>query len=303
MGGQPQRVAVVGNTSHGLSLIANGLPWRDGDEIVVSPQEFPSNHLIWQQQCARGARIVDLPMDHGCLTAEGLARVISPRTRVVAISHVQYHNGFRADIAAMARVARDHGALLVVDGTQSIGAMEFDLDGWDVDALVVSAHKWMLCPKGIGLMLLSARAFDRIAVTIPGWQSVNDRFAFRRQLDFLPTAARFESGTENAPGRFALAARLSEIRALGTDTIAARILALRDRLARGLPQGWTPTSPDQGRSGILTVRGAGDAEAVVQRLEARGIRTSARGGAVRISPHVYTTEEEIDLLLDTMAQG
>ena len=144
LGAAEDRIAFIGNTSHGLSMIANGLDWHAGDQIVVSDQEFPSNFLIWAAQVAKGAALVNLPLRGGCLTPEALAEVITARTRVVAISHVQYHNGSRADIAAMADTVHRHDALLVVDGTQSIGAMQFDLDGWGADALVFSAHKWML---------------------------------------------------------------------------------------------------------------------------------------------------------------
>lgn len=303
-GADPARVAFVGNTSHGLSLIANGLSWRPGANIVVAPDEFPSNHLIWQQQRARGAALRDFVAEDGRLTPDALARVIDADTQVVALSHVQFHNGFRADLAALGEIARHHGAMLVVDGTQSAGAMAFDLDGWGVDALVFSAHKWMLCPKGIGMMLLSPRALDEIAVTAPGWQSVNDRFAFRRTLDFLPSAARFEPGTENAPGRFAIDARLGEIATLGPAQIAARVIGLRDRLAAAVRgSGWQVTSPDapSARSGILTIRhDRVETGQALARLDAAGIRASARGGALRLSPHVYNTEQDCDRFVDVL---
>lgn len=306
LGAAPERIAFIGNTSHGLSLIANGLDWQHRDQVILSNKEFPSNYLPWLQQQDAGVELVNLPLVNGCLTPGALADVITPRTRVVAISHVQYHNGFRADIAGLARVARAHDALLVVDGTQSIGAMQFDLDGWDADALVFSGHKWMLCPKGIGLMVLSERALERIKVTIPGWQSVNDRFAFRRELDFLPSAARFESGTENAPGRFALECRLQEILNHGPDQIEDRILTLRDQIADAFQaDGWQITSPGgPSRSGIVTARRDGiDPGALSKDLEAEGIRTSARGGALRVSPHAYNTKDEIDRFAEAIARA
>ncbi len=324
-GAAPDRVAIVQNTSHGLSLIANGIDWRQDDNIIVSDQEFPSNYLPWLRQTSQpqtsqpqtsqpqtsqpqtsqpgpGAQIRNFPLQNGRLTADTLSGIIDDRTRVVALSHVQFHNGFRADIAAIAEIARAHDALTVIDGTQSLGVMQFDLDAWGADALVFSAHKWMLCPKGIGLMLLSPRALDQIDVTVAGWQSVNDRFAFNRTLDFCATAARFESGTELAPGIFAMARRLQQIEAIGTAPMARRAIDLRNRAADGLrSRGWDITSPGEqdAHSSILTARHpTEDPEAIVTRLEQAGIRTSSRGGALRISPHIHNSEDEIDLLLD-----
>lgn len=303
-GAAPDRVAFIQNTSHGLSLIANGIDWQDGDQIVVSSQEFPSNFLPWLRQQSRGAKITDFPLVDGRLTPESLAEVITPRTRLVALSHVQFYNGFRADIAGLARVARANGAFLTVDGTQSIGAMEFDLDGWGADALVFSAHKWMLCPKGIGMMLLSQRMLDALDVTVAGWQSVNDRFAFNRTMDYLTSAAKFESGTENGPGIFAITQRVAQLKALGTNAIAAQIISLTTRLADGLAaDGWVVTSPDGAneRSGIVTARHpAQDADQIVDRLQNHGIRASARGGALRLSPHVHNTLDEIEQTLQVL---
>ena len=297
-GAAPERIAFVQNTSHGLSLIANGLPMQRDDQIVVSSQEFPSNYLPWLRQ---NTQVIDFPLNQGRLTAETLASALTDKTRLVALSHVQFHNGYRADLASLARVTRQSDAFLIVDGTQSIGAMEFDLDGWGVDALVFSSHKWMLCPKGIGMMLLSQRLLDVLAVTVVGWQSVNDRFAFNRTLDLLPSAARFESGTENAPGIFAIAERLSQLEALGSSVIAQRVMDLATSLANGLrDDGWTVTSPGNPaeRSGIVTARHPSLAvDQVVANLERQDIRASARNGALRLSPHIHNTHSEIEQAL------
>ena len=163
----------------------------------------------------------------------------------------------------------------------------------------------MLCPKGIGLMALSSRAMERISLTTIGWQSVTDRLAFRRELDFLPTAAKFEPGTENLPGRFAIAERMAQIQRDGTAAIEVAVLDRRDQVAEALKSlGWQITSPNgAARSGIVAARHPGlAAQTIVHRLEESGVRTSARHGALRVSPHAYTNQDDIRWMVSVLSR-
>lgn len=303
--GMAKQIAYIQNTSHGISLIANGLPWQAGDNVLVPAQEFPSNYLVWQALQQRGVEVRHIPAVNGRLTADQVRPLIDQRTRVVTLSHVQYYNGFRVDLAPIGELCRRHDALLVVDGTQSIGAMTLDTAVCGVDVLVVSAHKWMMGPLGIGFMALSPRAMAQVNVTIVGWLSVSDPFDFTRDKQLLPDANRFESGTENAAGKYGLLARLQQIEALGAIVIERRVLFLTDRLCANLQaNGFQVTSPrrEGEKSAIVTfVHEQIPGDQLLDKLQKANIIASLRPGGIRISPHYYNSEEEIDLIVACLA--
>ena len=302
VGATPESVAWVQNTSHGISLIANGLGLGAGDNVVISAAEFPSNTLPWLRLADSGVDIRRVAPDAGRMTPDAVRPAIDGHTRVLALSHVQYWNGHRCDVAALGTLCRERDILFVVDGTQSIGAIRLDMAEAGVDALVVSAHKWMLGPLGIGFMALGPRAIERVDVTIPGWLAVNEPFAFRNVLDYLPDARRFEPGTENAGGICGLVERLREIDEYGIAAIEARVLGLIEAVAEGALRrdAGVDLHPTMGeRSGILTfrLRGADNAAAVRHLLERR-VRVSLRNGAIRVSPHYYNDETDIAALFE-----
>ncbi len=298
VGARPERIAYVQNTSHGLSLVADGINWREGDNVVVPAAEFPSNYLVWKSLQSKGVVLRPWPFVEGRLTTDGLQGLVDARTRVVAISQVQFFNGFKCDLAAFGAICQRHNALRVVDGTQSVGAMAIDIAATGVDALVVSAHKWMLGPLGIGFMALSDRAFERIEVHFLGWLSVKEPFQFRRDLDLLSTAERFEPGTKNSAGIYGLTTRLEEIEEIGLEVMEDRILALNDGFAEAVRKmGYVIDSPwgAYERSGILTFKHPTIAsKTLLQRLVKAGIQASLRSGKIRISPHYYNSEAEME---------
>ena len=306
VGSDAHNIAYVQNTSHGLSLVALGLDWREGDNLVVCAQEFPSNYLCWIQLASKGVEIRQVSSPHGTLTADLLRDAVDSRTRVVAVSHVQFYSGFKVDLAAVAELCRPYGALLVVDGTQSIGAVKIDVKTAGVDVLVASAHKWIMGPRGIGIASFSDRALEQIKPVIVGWLSVNDPFAFHRTLDYLPDARRFESGTPNGSGMFGLAERLAMLDELGVDWVENRILNLNAMVIEQAKQrGLKPVYEFQraSRSGIALVQKDGvPASEILAALNVNKIYASVRNGAIRIATHYYNTEEEIAQIIDVMAR-
>jgi selenocysteine lyase/cysteine desulfurase len=272
---------------------------------VIPAQEFPSNYLCWLQLEAQGVEIRRVEAVNGEIHLDDLQAAVDSRTRVVTVSHVQYYSGFRVDLAKVAAVCRDHGTLLIVDGTQSIGALRLDVSQSGVDVLVVSGHKWMLAPRGIGFMSFSERALSSIKPRILGWLSVREPFSFRREIDPLPGADRFEPGTPNGAGIFGLAERLSQIDELNPRSIENRIAALNTRLFQRCKQ--MSLEPlfhfaERSRSGIFLVRKKGTPSGVLlSRLSSERIFASERGGAIRLSPHYYNTEDEIDQIVDVLA--
>ncbi len=305
VGGAAARIAYVQNTSHGLSQVALGLDWRAGDNLVVPALEFPSNHLCWLQLEAQGIEVRKVQAQAGQIHPTDLAPHIDRRTRLVAISQVQFYSGFRVDIAGIGELCRKWDALLVVDGTQSIGALTLDVEASEVDVLVVSGHKWMMAPRGIGFMALSERALARITPRIVGWLSVREPFAFRRTLDLLPDARRFESGTPNGAGVFGLAERLRQIDELNPSAIEQRVIDHNRYLAERCASAGLEIVfrfHDRARSGIFLVRKPGvPASAVLASLTAARICASLRSEAIRLSPHYYNTVDELDQVVGAIA--
>lgn len=302
--GLTENIAYIQNTSHGISLIANGLLWQSGDNVVVPAREFPSNYLVWQRLQAQGVEIRHIPAPDGRITAHQVAPLVDERTRVVTLSHVQFFNGYQVDLAPIGEICRQQDALLVVDGTQSIGAITLDMAQCGIDALVVSAHKWMLGPLGIGFMALSPQAMEQVDVSILGWLSVEDPFNFAHDKKLLPDANRFEPGTENGAGKYGLLARLQQIEAIGATAIEQRVLDLTDYLCEQLRAHDCEIASPRGageKSAIVTFKHHHMAsEQLLQRLTAANIRASLRQGNIRISPHYYNSEAEIDLVVENL---
>jgi selenocysteine lyase/cysteine desulfurase len=295
----PHEVAFIENTSTGLSAVAEGLDWRPGDNVVGAAGDFPSNVYPWMHLADRGVEYRVVPERDGCIEPAEVVAAIDERTRLVAISWVQYATGFRHDLARLGAACHAVGALFVVDAIQGLGALAFDVERAQVDVAVASAHKWLLGPEGIGLLYVSDRVIARLRPTRSGWRSMRDMLAWTAfDIAWAAGAKRLESGTLNTYGIHGLGAALELLLDAGTAAVEARVLALADRAAAGLSAcGLHLAAPRRAgeTSGIVTATHPyATAEALVDHLLARGIVTAARAGRLRIAPHFYNTEDEID---------
>jgi len=229
----------------------------------------------------------------------------SPRVRLLALSSVEFGSGARNDLGTLGRLCRERGVLFCVDAIQSLGCLPLDPVAWGIDFLAADGHKWLLSVEGCGLFYCARRMLDRLRPRIVGWRSVADNRDFDRyQTDLQPGAGRFEEGTPNTPGIFALGAAIDLLLELGIEPIAARVLALTDRLVEGLrargARVLSPRGPGE-TSGIVSFTLADEAPArTVARLRERRIFTIVRRGGVRASPHFYNDEGEIDALLEAL---
>ncbi len=304
VGSSAERIAYIQNTSHGLSIVALGIDWQPGDNLVVPELEFPSNFLIWESLSQQGVEVRKMKARDGELASDDLRLLVDSRTKLVAVSHVQFYSGFRVDLAKFSQICADHDALLVVDGTQSVGVLRTDMDVDGIDVLVVSAHKWMLGPVGVGFVAFSDKAFERIKPRIVGWLSVNDAFSFHRVLDYLPDARRFEPGTENGAGIFGLAKRLEEIDSVGIEKIENYVLELGSRIrARAKSAGYEVTSdwPEKSQSGIILLKNPRIATSVLfSRLDAADVKCSVRNDAIRFSPHYYSNDDDLASVFEVL---
>jgi len=307
VGGRPEGVAFTQNTSTGLAIVANGVDWADGDNVVVPAGEFPSNFYPWLQLRRRGVEVREVAMVDGAAPVAELVRAVDRRTRVVAVSAVQYSSGHRYDLAALGEACRSADALFVVDGTQAVGAMVVDTGLLGIDVLAVSSHKWVLGPLGIGFVQLSSRALERLSPSTVGWLSVEEPFAFDHEPRLAADARRFESGTENAVGIAGLGATVALMHSLGPRRIEDRVLDLADELAELLSSvGLRPlVSPDRSRrSGIVIAAGSEGSPVSLpdlhQRLLAGGVRCSLRAAGLRFAPHYFVDASDLAAVVDVL---
>ncbi|MBK5932246.1 aminotransferase class V-fold PLP-dependent enzyme [Halochromatium salexigens] len=295
-------IALLKSTSEGLSFVAQGLEWQAGDNIVSLAQEFPSNRIVWETLAERGVelRTLDLAAGEGPAAdpEAALLTLCDARTRLLAISWVQYERGQRLDIARLAAACRARGILLCLDAIQGLGALPFDLAESPVDFLVADGHKWLLGPEGLALFWCRPELRAQLRLTEFGWHMVEDMGAFDRP-DWQPatSARRFECGSPNMLGIHALEASLSLLEETGAETIATAIEARIARLVELVDQaGFELLSPrvPARRAGILTFRVPGvDQQRLYQRLMQQGLMCASRGGGLRFSPHFHTPEAHL----------
>ncbi|MBV8581693.1 MAG: aminotransferase class V-fold PLP-dependent enzyme [Candidatus Eremiobacteraeota bacterium] len=306
IGGRGEEIALLRNTTEGATVLAQGLGLGAGDEVITGGNEFGANAYPWFALRDRGVQVtlIDAPRER--MTPDVLRRIISARTRVVSVSWVTFDDGYRHDLAALAQVAHDAGALFVVDAAQALGAFPLDVTATGVDAVYGTGAKWLMALQGVGYLWLREALFDRVAVRLPGWRSVEDIWNF---LDYAqplaPDASRYDGGTPNFAGALSMATSIDVLADAGIERIAAHVLALTDHLVEGLrSRGWTVASDrsrDDVKSGIVLFRRDGvDMVALGRRLNAANVCTTFRANGIRVAPHGYNATDEIDALLDAL---
>jgi selenocysteine lyase/cysteine desulfurase len=294
----PEEIGFVQNTSHGLNLAAQSLPLARGDNVIFCDMEFPSNVYPWMLlEAQRGVEARCIPHDRGGLTIEALERHVDDRTRVVAVSSVEFLTGFRTDLEAVGGWCQDRGIYLVVDAIQSLGAIPMDVRACHVDFLASGGPKWLMGPVGIGFVYCRAELLEQLVppmagcMSVVGWEDWRDY-----DLTFQPDARRFQLGGPNIVGMVGLLAAIDLLMRAGIEDIHHWTLRLTDLLVDDLRRrGYQIVSnrdPDR-RSAIVSFSVPGDPAAVHAGLKAAGVVASVREEYIRVSPHGYNTEEEI----------
>ena len=303
---RPEEVALVPNTTTGISFVAEGYPWLEGDNVVTLANEFPSNQYPWMNLASRGVETRRVPVEGGVPDLAGLAAACDARTRIVSISWVGYATGWRIDVPQVAELCHRRGALLFLDAIQGLGVFPLDVHAAGVDFLAADGHKWMLGPEGAGVLFIKHEHLNLLRPLNCGWNSVVQGSDYTRvELNLRDAAARYEGGSQNMVGMIALGASLDVLAGVGlspaASPLAEQVLAITDHACeRLLALGATMQAPRNGnhRSGIVTFQLPGrDSNDIRRRLEAAGIIVRCRAGGVRISPHAYNTGEEIDRLI------
>lgn len=294
---EPEEIAFVKNTSHGLSLVAEGLDWQAGDNLLYCEGEFPSNIYPWLRLASRGVAVRAVPKRSGRIDVRDIADRMDGRTRLFAVSSVQFADGFRLDLDRTGRLCRERNVLLCVDAIQSLGVIPMDVRAAQVDFLAADAHKWLLGPEGIGVFFCRKELAGRVRPPLLGWKSVQRELDFDHpELRLKDTALRFEEGSLNLAGIFGLGAAVDMLLEWGMERIERRVLDLGEIVVRlAEKRGFEVMTPKERgeRGGQVTFRGGFDPDAIRERLRRRKIMVNARGGGIRVSPHFYNTEEEI----------
>ena len=311
LGASETEVALVPNTTFGINLVAEGFPWKSGDNLVVPENEFPSNLLPWKNLQRRGVevRLVSVPPS-GEISADAIAKLIDSRTRLVAISWVGFASGHRVDLGQISEVVHQRGSLLFVDAIQGLGAFPIDVRGMNIDFLAADGHKWMLGPEGAGLLYIREKHLNLLEPNLLGWNSLADGGFDPKSTVLKPTAARYEGGSYNMPGMLALEASLWMLLELGTmrsnSPIASGILRNVEEILEKLEQrGFEVLVPEPThRSGILGVRWPGaDFNAARKHCIAQNVILSVRAGRIRVATHAYNNSEDIDRLVAALIEA
>jgi cysteine desulfurase/selenocysteine lyase len=298
----PEDVSIVRCTSEGLSLVAEGLDWSKGDEVLVGNEEFAANVSPWLALERRGVKVVRFPQPDGRIDPKVVEENMGDRTRLLSVSWVAFHTGWIAPLAQLGRLCRDRSVRCIVDGIQGLGVLPMHLSALGVDAVVADGHKWLLGPEGVGLMATTAELRADLKPIVSGWQNVvlAPQDYFLQRLEHHEDGRKFEAGAANDIGVAGLAAALDVIATVGRENIQARIETLSRLLTRILlAHGWDVYSPGSGHpiAGIVAARHPSVAPADVRRrLLERRVVVSVRQGYVRFSPHFYTTRGELEAL-------
>jgi cysteine desulfurase/selenocysteine lyase len=324
IGAHSDEIALVESTTHGLSLAADAIPLQAGDRVLLSDLEFLQVAVPWTQKKKDGIEIDVVPNHQGEARAEDFEACITPRTRVLAISTVQWTNGYRLDLAAFSRLCRERGIWLVVDAIQQLGAIPLSVRETPVDILACGGHKWLNSPFGCGFLYINRESQARLHPPTAGYLDIKDPDGgwgeyFQtpsimpvQNYEYVQTARRFETGgTANYPGAVGLAASLKMIQDLGAEKIEMHIRGLTDSLLKGLDalgiEVITPRAPHN-RSGIVTfsVGTAVQNVGLMTRLQERKILVSVRYtshvGGIRVSCHFYNSQEDIERLLEAVRE-
>ncbi len=308
-------IAFTKNTSQGLNIVAQSVPWQPGDTIVVVRGEFPANVYPWLSLEQQGVKVRFVQPRNGRVSLSELDIALA-HARMLAISWVQFSTGWRVDLAEISEMCRRRGVLLCLDAIQGVGALPIDLTATPVDFCAFGGHKWLLAPQGVGILHVNRRVRELLRPANIGWLGVEwrDYSAFDYEFPIAELAFRYEEGTRSLLGIAGLEHSLGLLLDAGIDAVQEHVLGLTGRLAHGLERmGYrvlTPLEPGErfgrpGRdvvpAGIVTFdHPQRSPRELFAALRAARVVGAVREGGVRLSPHLYNTSDEIDTVLEVL---
>lgn len=304
VGAKAGEIALVENTSVGINIAANLLNYPPGSKIVTTDLEYPSVVYPWLRK-SLGVRVHYVKNVQGKILLDAMEKAVDDKTVAVAISHVEYANGFRHDLGVLSEIVHEHGAYLIVDAIQSVGTMQVHVERDDVDFLMAACYKWLLSPPGAAYLYVKDELIEKFEPPFVGWASVKQEmfdtadFYDIWNLNLSKTASRFEVGTPSTISLVGATEAMKMLLHFGIENVRKRIMKLTDRLMEAVEdlelKLQTPKER-QCRSGIVNFK-ISRPQKFVEKLGKKGIVVSARANGIRVSPHFYNTEEEIDTLI------
>lgn len=302
IGASPKEIAFVKNTTEGILLVANGIDWREGDNVVLPEQEFPANVYPWLNLKRLGVEARFVPVTDGRVPFEETEARVDERTRCIAISFVQFASGFRADLKRLGELCERRGILLCVDAIQGLGALQLDVKDCKIHFLSADGHKWLLSPEGAGIFYCDGSVLERLRLPNKGWMGVvNPGDYLNYDETPAPSARRFECGSYNTAGIIGLGATLEFLLDVGIEEIEERVIAITDMLCDGLRERgcsiYSSRRPGETSGIVCFSHAAHDSVELERTFRQNSIITCVRSGRVRVSPHFYNSEEEIEKLV------
>jgi cysteine desulfurase / selenocysteine lyase len=298
-------IALLKNTSEGLSVIAYGLDWHAGDNIVIAKEEFPSNRIVWESLKSQGVEVRLVSLSNENNPEQKLIDQFDNKTRLLSISAVQYASGLRMDLSVLGQACKGKNILYCVDAIQHIGALQFDAQAINADFVVADGHKWMLGPEGLALFYCREELLETLKLNQFGWHMVENFLDFSSMDNWQPakTARRFECGSPNMLAVHALHSSIDLLLTIGMQTIEQLVLEKVQYLIDGLANkpGISVLSPTdiKRHAGIFTFKKSTiENEALYNELVSKGAICALRGGGIRFSPHFHNSKEQLDTLID-----
>lgn len=296
-------ICFIPNTSFGIGLVAEGFPWNAGDNVVTAAEEFPSNLYPWMNR--REVEVRTVPSRDSRIHLDDLRDAMDDRTRVLAISAVEFASGYRNDLAALGELCRSKSVFFFVDAIQILGMMPLDVQALGIDALAADSHKWLLGPEGAGFAYVRREWAERLRATMVGWNSVVNPFDFNT-IDFRlkSHAGRWEGGAPNVAGLTAMGASLQLLHDCGLEAVWRSIASLTDYLCEQAPRAGLEVFSSREaseKSGIVSLAAPNrDVTWLVTRCRDAGVIVNNRRHRLRVSPHAYNTPGDIDRFLDAV---
>lgn len=302
-------ISLLKNTSEALSVVACGIDWRAGDNIVSTDEEFPSNRIVWESQARHGVELRQVPVSYqepGNIPESALISACDKHTRVMAVSSVQYGSGLKLNLKKLGEFCRNHSIYFCVDAIQSIGAHRLDVQSIQADFVMADAHKWMCGPEGIALFYCREQLRGQLKLNQFGWHMVDNHTNFQAKT-WSPanTGRRFECGSPNMLGVYALSASLSLLEEIGIESIEKLILNkifyLYDNI-NNIGLDIIGNREPSRRAGIITFKSNTKDNAEIQaNLLKNKVACAYRGGGIRFSPHFYTDLNKINKSLEILS--
>lgn len=294
-------IAFIKNTSHGISIVASGLDWERGDNVLVYEKEFPSNIYPWLNLEKNGVEVRFIKSrDDGEIYIDDIKNLADSKTRLISMSSVQFTSGFRIDLNALGNFCKQNGIYFFVDAIQSLGVVPMDVKECGIDFLAADGHKWMISPEGTGFFYCSGGVSKSINPSLVGWKSIVNEGEYEKiNFSLKGNALKFEEGSINVMGVLALGASLELLLEVGVENIKQEVQRLGDEIIKGaLDRDFfvkTPKDKNK-RGGIIVFSGNFDSVDLKQKLQQLNIMVNARGGGLRVSPHFYNSDDDIEQL-------